>query len=196
MQKTSLRASILIWSIFLSLTLTLSFVVISTKVNQNIKLNSFLEEFFNNNDKINDLVNKNLEWDITDTEKITKIDNFYTLNNNENNTLTFSWNTDFTWSISLKNWWPLYYEIFSYSWTSIDLTSYSTWILYDSIIKNFTWILNTSYNRAELSFKNLWWFSSFVFKSSLDLAWTWVNDKFKVTRNIWWMDIEKTIIEN
>jgi hypothetical protein len=61
MQKTNLRASILIWSIFLSLTLTLSFVVISTKVNQNIKLNSFMEELFNKNDKINDLVNKNLE---------------------------------------------------------------------------------------------------------------------------------------
>jgi hypothetical protein len=61
MQKTNIRASILIWSIFLSLTLTLSFVVISTKVNQNIKLNSFIEELFNKNDKINDLVNSNLE---------------------------------------------------------------------------------------------------------------------------------------
>jgi hypothetical protein len=61
MQKTNLRASILIWSIFLSLTLTLSFVVISTKVYQNIKLNSFMEELFNKNDKINDLVNSNLE---------------------------------------------------------------------------------------------------------------------------------------
>jgi hypothetical protein len=155
-----------------------------------------MEEFLNKDDKINNLVNSSLDWDITKTEKITKIDNYYTLSNNENNTLTFSWKTDFIWSIKLKNWWPLYFEIFSYSWTSIDLTSnFSTWILYDSIIKNFTWYLNSWYDRAELSFKNLWWFSSFVFKSSLNSIWTWVNDTFKVIKNIWWMKIEKTIIE-
>ncbi len=197
MQKTSLRASILIWSIFLSLTLTLSFVVISTKVNQNIKLNSFMEEFFNKNDKINDLVNLSSDWDITDTEKITKIDNFYTLNNNENNTLTFSWYTDFTWSIKLKSWWPLYFENYSYSWSPLQsINLYSTGLIYEWNILNFTWNLNSTYSRVELSFKNLWWFSSFVFKSSLNSIWTWVNDKFKVTKNIWWMDIEKTIIEN
>jgi hypothetical protein len=156
-----------------------------------------MEELFNKNDKINDLVNKNLEWDITNTEKITKIDNYYTLNNNENNTLTFSWNSDFTWSIYLKNWWPLYYEIFSYSWASPSSTNnYSTWLIYSWDMKNFTWYLYSPYDRVDLSLKNLWWYSSFVFKSSLDLVWTWINDKFTVTKNIWWTDVEKTIIEN
>jgi hypothetical protein len=61
MQKTSLRASILIWSIFLSLVVTLSFVVISAKVNQNIRLNNFMEEFLNKDDKINNLVNSSLD---------------------------------------------------------------------------------------------------------------------------------------
>jgi hypothetical protein len=156
-----------------------------------------MEELFNKNDKINDLVNSNLEWDITDTEKITKIDNFYTINNNENNTLTFSWNSDFTWTINLKIWWPIYYEIFSYSWTSTSSTSGSTtWLIYSWDMKNFTWYLDSSYDRVALSLKNLWWYSSFIFNSSLDLEWTWINDKFTVTKNIWWMEVEKTIIEN
>ncbi|MFA5916759.1 MAG: hypothetical protein WC850_00810 [Candidatus Gracilibacteria bacterium] len=197
MQKTNLRASILIWSIFLSLTLTLSFVVISTKVNQNIKLNSFMEELFNKNDKINDLVNKNLEGDITNTEKITKIDNYYTLNNNENNTLTFSGNSDFTGSIYLKNGGPLYYEIFSYSGASPSSTNnYSTGLIYSGDMKNFTGYLYSPYDRVDLSLKNLGGYSSFVFKSSLDLVGTGINDKFTVTKNIGGTDVEKTIIEN
>ncbi len=197
MQKTNLRASILIWSIFLSLMVSLSFVIISAKVNQNIRLNNFMEEFLNKDDKLNDLVNSTLEWDISDNETLTKIDNLYTINNKENLVLSFSWKTDFTWSIKLKSWWPLYYEIFSFSWASTNLTNdYSTWILSDSTIKNFTWYLNTSYDRAELTLKNLWWYSTFVFESSLETMWTWTSKKFTITRNIWWMDIEKTIIEN
>lgn len=196
MQKTSLRASILIWSIFLSLVVTLSFVLISAKVNQNIRLNNFMEEFIDIDNKINNLTNSGLEWDISDSETLNIIEPIYNIKQNDNLVFSFSWNTDFTWSIKLKNWWPLYFENYSYSWSYSDLINlYSTGLIYEWNILNFTWNLNSTYDRVELSFKNLWWFSSFVFKSSIDMIWTWIHDRFKVTRNIWWIDIEKTIIE-
>jgi hypothetical protein len=64
MQKTNKRASILIWSMFLSLIISLSFVFISTKINQNLTFNKYLEDFFSKDNKINDLINSDTEGNI------------------------------------------------------------------------------------------------------------------------------------
>jgi hypothetical protein len=51
-QKTNKKASILIWSFFLSLVIIISFVSISSKINKNIKNNISLENEISVNSKI------------------------------------------------------------------------------------------------------------------------------------------------
>jgi hypothetical protein len=57
MQKTSKKASILIWATFLSLIITVTFVSISTSINKNLKNNSSLTEQFKNENEIKNLLN-------------------------------------------------------------------------------------------------------------------------------------------
>jgi len=57
MQKTSKKASILIWATFLSLIMTVIFVSISTNINKNLKNNLSLTEEFKNENEIKNLLN-------------------------------------------------------------------------------------------------------------------------------------------
>ena len=70
MQKSSLKWSILIWSVFLSLIISISFVSISTKINKNIKNNSINIEL---NENIRDIKNIINSWSFISQD----------LNNNE-----------------------------------------------------------------------------------------------------------------
>jgi hypothetical protein len=54
MQKTNKKASILIWAIFLSLIISVTFISISTKINKNLKNNS---EIINNIKINNEVIN-------------------------------------------------------------------------------------------------------------------------------------------
>lgn len=198
MQKTNKRASILIWSIFLSLIVSLSFVFVSTKINQNILSNINLEDFFLKDNIINDFVNNDLVWSIWDNEIIKKELNSFTLDNQKSLNLLFSWNIDFTWSIYLMEWWPLYYEIISYSWADESKVSSlsSTWILTDYTTKIFTWYLSNSYDKATLTLENLGGLATFRVNSIKVYEWDSNINKFKLIKNIWWKEVEKSIIEN
>lgn len=198
MQKTNKKASILIWSIFLSLIVSLSFVFVSTKINQNILSNISLEDFFSKSNIINDYVNEGLVWNIWDNEIVKKEFSSFTLDNWKSLNLLFSWIEDFSWSINLIEWGPLYYELISYSWadSSKEYSLSSSWILTDSTIKNFTWYLNNSYDKASLTLENLWWLATFRINTIKSYEWAWNINKFKLTKNIWWKEVEKSIIEN
>ena len=193
MQKTNKKASILIWSIFLSLVVSLSFVFVSTKINQNIMLNMYLEDFFSKDNKIFALINSNTEWDIWNNETVKKDSNIFSLTSWESMIFSFSWNAEFTWSIRLKDWWPIYFETISYSWS--DLTT-SSWIISDYSNLLFTWMLSSDYNKSELTLKNLWWISSFLLDVNKETTWTWNTKKYKITKDIWWKQVEKNIIDN
>jgi hypothetical protein len=56
-------------------------------------------------------------------------------------------------------------------------------------------MLNNSFDRANLSIKNLWWLATFTISSNKDFTWTWVFQRYKISKNIWWTDVEKKIIE-
>lgn len=193
MQKTNKKASILIWSIFLSLVVSLSFVFVSTKINQNIMLNMYLEDFFSKDNKIVALINSNTEWDIWNNETVKKDSSIFSLASRENMSFSFSWISDFTWSIRLKDWGPIYFEVISYSWS--DLTT-SSWILSDYTNMMFTWRLSTDYTKSELIIKNLWWISSFLLDVNKENTGTWNIKKYKVVKDIWWKYVEKSLIEN
>lgn len=197
MQKTNNKASILIWSIFLSLVVSLSFVFVSTKINQNLALNTYLNDFFSNDNKTTELVKNNSLWDIWDNSKLLLETNSISLSNWESQIFSFSWSSDFTWSITIKEWWPLYFETISYSWSlnNLELTT-STWIISDNKSFIFTWVLDLQYKKTDLIVKNLWANLIFKLETNTEILTSWTIKKYKITKNIWWKDVEKNVIEN
>lgn len=196
MQKRDKNGSILIWSIFLSLIITLSFVFVSTKVNQSIRLNSFLEWFFNKDSTITNLVKTSWAWELWDNEFLVNDLDQYIIKNAENLVFSFSGVVGFSWTLKLKNWGPIYYEVISYSWANnLEYSLVNSWII--SKVNSwvtFNWYLGNDYNNANLTIKNLWGLSTFIISSSQDYYWIW--KKYKVLKNIWWKNIEKSSFEN
>lgn len=178
--------------------MSLSFVFVSTKINQNIIQNISIEDFFTKDNKTTSLVNTWAEGDVWNNEKLVKDLNIFSLASWENINFTFSWITDFTWSISLKDWWPIYFETTSYKWSDSTQESIlsSSGILSDSSSQIFTLYLNAIYNRVDLNIKNIWWNSSFYLEVDKKNTWTWSTKKYKITKTIWGKEVEKTIIEN
>lgn len=158
----------------------------------------YLEDFFSKDNKIVNLINSNLDWDIWDNEKIIKSTSTYMLASWENLKFSFSWIVDFTWSIQIKEWWPLFFEVISYSWADYSKESVlsSSWLISDNLNKLFTWYLTSAYDRADINLKNLWWFSSFSLDLNKTPMWTWTTKKYRITKTIWWKEVEKSIIEN
>lgn len=182
---------------FLSLIISLSFVFISTKINQNLTFNKYLEDFFSKDNKINDLINSDTEGNIWDNEIIKNEINVLSISSWEFFSLTFTWNTLFTWSIKIDDWGPIYLEVISYSWSdsSLENLNLSSFIISDSLKHTFTGYLDTSYDKADLVIKNLWWVAIFLLDLNKDFIWTWSIKKYKITKDIWWKEVEKTIIE-
>ncbi len=184
MQKRDKKWSILIWSIFLSLIISLSFVYVSTKVNQNIRLNNFLDQFFYK------WVNNNI-WE---NEYLLADQKMYTVKNEESIIFLFSWTTTLTWTLKIKSWWPIYYEVKAFSWITENPLVYS-WVISNINTTTFTGDLTSTYNKAELNIKNMWWLTTFSIDSNNNFTWTWVLQKYKIIKEIWWKSVEKTIFE-
>ncbi|MDP2396646.1 MAG: hypothetical protein Q8S84_04375 [bacterium] len=58
MQKNSTKASILIWAIFISLIISVSFIQISTKINKNLKNNEKIINSLNSYNEIDNNINE------------------------------------------------------------------------------------------------------------------------------------------
>lgn len=195
MQKTGKKASILIWSIMLSLIISIAFISISSKLYKNIKLNNYLNTSIN---KKNILAEKIAQswWLIEKDEFLTFEQNSYIINKEEEFDIIFEWNSNFSWKIVLTNWGPIVYEVKSYSWADNSYYNItSSWIIREKIANNFNWILNNSYDKVNLKIKNLGWISKIIFETNNDnFHWTWITKKYKIEKKIWWKYIEKTII--
>ena len=176
MQKTSLKWSILIWSIFLSLLVITSFSYISLKVNKNIKLNTVLENTFNKNSNIKNAINS---WDIQtlwDWEFLKITDKQFILNDKEILEISFSWNIN--WIILLENGGPLKYSFLTQSW-----------LIVKSDFWQFSWNINSF---KKLRIENLWWIANFSV-SELDKSDIVSKKTFTIYKNIWWKKIEKNV---
>ncbi len=190
MQKIGKKASILIWSIFLSLVISFSFIFISTNIAKTIKNNSFLWEFIDKKNSILNIINTTWTWLLNDDELILENSNYYTLKLWEEKIFTFNWNTNFSWNLRIVKWGPIYYELKSLSWVLV-YSSILSWILSEADIKSFTWYLGWNYNNASFYLKNLWWLANIFFYSDL---YNWNEKKYKVIKNIWWNLVEEKII--
>lgn len=138
MQKNSNKASILIWAIFLSLIISVSFIQISTKINKNLQNN---EKSINNLGIQNEINNKLNNAKVSNNYESQYLKNGEKLIFDYTNDITFSlWeksiniskiNTGSIVRINILEWWPVKYENNTYSWiiNSAKNISVSEWSL-------------------------------------------------------------------
>lgn len=175
MQKIRKNASILIWAIFLSLMISISFISISTKINSSIKTNhkligehnleNYIKNKIKNKDYSNELLwnnetiiftqNKSYSWSLKDQEKLE---------------LNFTIESNIT--INIIKWWPILAN-----WWLIETNSWFT----------------VNWN---LTLENLWWYTNFSIISNNNLP---VEEyMYIIKKTIWNKEVVKTrwIIKN
>lgn len=159
MQKTTKNASILIWSIFLSIIISLWFISISTQINKTLKNNQNLQHKINQSNQLKNILNSNnpssqelnngTYLNISDSNSY-----LWSLEENEIKNFSFSWTLLDLVEISINNWGPLKYkyDIWGMNQEYDILTSWSV---------SFSWNLNNSDPLSTLSIENLWWYTLF-----------------------------------
>ena len=146
MQKTNTKASILIWAIFISLIISVTFISISTRINKNLKNNYELTESIKINNEINNIVNS---WSINLNFKSQYLSNWDKLIFSSPN-ITIFWlnkweshiskiNEDCNIAIKILNWWPIEYKVNWASWLLIDVKAMSVNASDILTINNIAW---------------------------------------------------------
>lgn len=103
MQKTNINASILIWSIFLSLIISLGFISISTKIHQNIQNNIDFQNTIKQNISSTGVIVNADEISVKEDEKSLTI----WMKKNESKQFSFLWSSQEFINIELLNGWPV-----------------------------------------------------------------------------------------
>lgn len=154
MQKITKKASILIWSIFLSLIISISFLSISTKITKNLQNSTNLNKNLKENNKIQNILkssqnNTESIWNTNIYIENSKLQK--TLKNTEIYTILFPNQSEI--SLELKNNWIIFYNTW---WTNTWILSWSNTVIETIInsgnsltLENFSW-----YSKFELISKN------------------------------------------
>ena len=185
MQKINKKASILIWSIFLSLIISISFLSISTKITKNLKNNDLNNANILEENRVQNIL-KTSENDIEDntTEEIWN-NTIYI----ENKILKKSLKKDEIYSIKFPTTSNITLKLtssgvllYAFSWTIND-----SWILKNNnnkIENNTTWIWN-------LILTNYSWYVSFelISNNKFDIP----EKKYKIIEKIWNKEIIKSM---
>lgn len=169
MQKKDNKWSILIWSIFLVLFMSFSFLVTSRQVSDNIKKMGQYNDIISNELSIPD----NL-W----------VNNYYWLiKNNESTEFRFSKESTATWKLFLETWWPLQYKTLKInsSWNWISWSS--SWIIYKWNYIEYELALDSDYYIWLLYLRNIWWLSKVIIESNDDFLY---KDNLLENRDLIW----------
>lgn len=137
--KKNKKWSILIWSIFLVVFLSFSFIYISLKIQNQIQSNTNTSLFsWQDNIVTQDLVEQNTDWILKDTQN-----------------LTFQFKNTQSGIISIVYGWPIEYQISSWGvvsseWYIFDKTSVIP-IQWKLLLKNIGWITKVKVNADSFS---------------------------------------------
>ncbi len=182
MQKTNIKASILIWATFLSLIITVTFVSISTSINKNLKNNSWLTEQFKVENQIKNII---ASWSIDSNFKNVYLDNWdkvifdtpnkYIVSLTKWATHTWQININSNISIKILEWWPVTYKQNSSSWIVLDIDTFSVTIA----------------PSKELIIENLWWYSKIQITSDVSDNYLSEYRKYTIYKKIWNKEIIK-----
>lgn len=173
MQKNNIKAYILIWSIFISMIISITFISINTKINKNLNnnkdiINNYLynidsqntikESFINN-----DFSEKNIwNWETIIFEN--SKENIFSLKEKDKHLSKI--NTLSVIQISILIWWPIYFKNNSMSWIVNN----------SSIISMSTW---------NLLIKNLWWYTKIKITSDKSGNYLTQFLNYKILKKIW-----------
>lgn len=176
-QKKAKKASILIWSIFLSMIISISFITISSKINKNLIRDSSLDSNVYNIIKEKIVDNNFSEEETKSWDKIVFENDSYierTLKKMEKYIIIFPKETQV--NIEIINGWPIYYS------NSGEINIVWTWI----IDTNLNFLVET----WSLEINNLWWLTSFSVNWNKDFIAQ--DKKYEVIKKIWNKDFIKT----
>lgn len=163
MQKTAKNASILIWSIFLSIIISLWFISISTQINKTLKNNQNIQQEINKSNQVKNILNSSNpssqqldDWTYLNIFESNSY--LWSVEANETKTFSFSWTSLNLLEIIVKNWWPLKftYDIWS---TNQEYDILKTWSI------SFSWNLDNINTNSILTIENLWWYTLFQVNS-------------------------------
>ena len=182
MQKINKKASILIWAIFLSLIISISFLSVSTKITKNLKNNNLNNTNILEESKLQNIL-KTSEIDIEDntTEEIWN-NTIYIENKSLKKSLkkdeiyTIHFPTESNITLNLISSWVIFYEYNSNIW----------------ILKNDISSLSININENEdLILTNYSWYISFelISDNKFDIP----EKKYKIVEKIWNKEVIKSI---
>lgn len=182
--KRNWEGSILIWSIFLVIYISFSFLYISNWISKNLdknkqkisslQSNSMLDNF-NFDSKSFTLLN-NERWE-------NKFFGSFESNLKKDETMIFSflpWNTG---SIIIQDGGPIFYKVYTGS------TMYSSWLIIDQ-----TYDI-PFHSNSDLSIENLWWLSKISLEFDSNIWITYPYNYLNIKKNIWWSEFIKKVIE-
>jgi hypothetical protein len=174
MQKTNTKASILIWAIFLSMIISISFISINTKVKQSLENNYKIINKFKIDNEIINIINS---WSINNTF----LDE-YNLENNQK--LIFDKNDESI--IWLKKYEIHISKIIENSEISIEILEWGP-IKWNNTTNN--GIINTTDTlnliNWDLEIKNLAWYSKIKIISNSDKNYLTQYRNYKIIQQIW-----------
>ncbi len=176
MQKKNNQASILIWAIFLSLIISVTFISISTKINKNLINNiNFSEKIIDNTEIKNIINNSILNWSFTNQTLSNwdelifdkKDEIIVSLKQNEKYIIKII-ESSTVW-ITIINWWPV---------------KYWTWLITNSE--------NISVTAWDFEIENLWWYTKLKITSSSNKNHLSKYLNYRIIKKIWNKELIKT----
>lgn len=180
MQKIQKNAYILLWSIFLSLIIWISFLSISSQIAKNLKENSDLKDKISTNNKINNKINDALENNNFENIELSKNEliifeksNYYNIWLKDNEQISIRIATNWNMTIRINKWSPVYYlnpTNPNINWEVINVSTFSTWN-----------------NRIDI--RNLWWYSNIDIMAEENFL-TDIK-KYQILKKIWNKNIIK-----
>lgn len=181
MQKTGKNASILIWAIFLSITISLWFISISTQINKTLKNNKNIQQEISQSNQVKSILkSENPRSQQLDNWLYLSIQNsdtyIWSLKENETKIFLFSWSTLNLVDISINTGGPIKYkyDIWNNNQEYDILTSWNI---------SFSWNLNNFNTQSTLEIENLGWYT--LFEVNSDQNFTSPERYYEVWKKIW-----------
>jgi hypothetical protein len=166
MQKTAKNASILIWSIFLSIIISLWFISISTQINKTLKNNQIIQQEINKSNQLNNILKSSnpSSQQLDDWTYLNIFDSnsyIWSIEANQTKIFSFSGTSLNIVELIIKNWWPIKYSYDIWA-TKQEYDILKTWTV------SFSWNLDTLNTSSMLTIENLGWYALFQINSDQD----------------------------
>lgn len=186
--NNKVNAYILIWAMFLSIIILVSFMSISWKINKIINN-------YNNEEKIDNLneILKSKEFSNTqiwvDEEIVFEDSKIYkkSLEQNQNTEVRVKSTSNVNFNLKINKWWPIFYSLLLFSWSTFSWSITSSWIVDNNLA--FSWSFTSNNDNWIIYIKNLGWYTNFELSSSGELIKEFEN--YSIIKKIW----NKSVVE-